>query len=38
MVLGVFVFHTFELAALQQSSGLLQREKLLDGHKVVVDA
>lgn len=33
---GVFVFLTFEFAALQQSSGLLQREKFLDGDKVVV--
>lgn len=33
---GVFVLLTFEFAALQQSSGLLQREKFLDGDKVVV--
>lgn len=37
-VFWVFVLQTFKLAALQQRSGLLQREKVLNGDKVVVDA
>lgn len=38
VLLRVSLLHTLELATLQQSSRLLQREKLFNGNKVVIHA